>query len=53
VVLHEIAHLETLEHDHRFIDRLQHLAGKTARLLAEGGPELAAKLRAGDPDGGR
>ncbi|MBX3269744.1 MAG: ATP-binding protein [Sandaracinaceae bacterium] len=54
VVLHEIAHLETPEHDHRFIDRLQHLAGKTARLLAEGGPELAAKLRAGDPDrGGR
>jgi len=50
VVLHEIAHLETPEHDHRFIDRLQHLAGKTARLLAEGGPELAEKLRRGDPD---
>lgn len=51
VVLHELAHLETAEHDHRFIDRLQHLAGKTARLLAEGGPTLAAALRRGDPDG--
>lgn len=50
VVLHEIAHLETPEHDHRFIDRLQHLAGKTARLLAEGGPALAEALRRGDPD---
>lgn len=50
VVLHEIAHLETAEHDHRFIDRLQHLAGKTARLLAEGGPALAEGLRSGDPD---
>lgn len=50
VVLHEIAHLETPEHDHRFIDRLQHLAGKTGRLLAEGGPELAEALRSGDPD---
>ncbi|MCB9596556.1 MAG: ATP-binding protein [Sandaracinaceae bacterium] len=50
VVLHEIAHLETPEHDHRFIDRLQHLAGKAGRLLAEGGPDLATKLRAGDPD---
>lgn len=53
VVLHEIAHLETAEHDHRFIDRLQHLAGKTARLLGEGGPELAEALRQGDPDGHR
>lgn len=50
LVLHELAHLETPEHDHRFIDRLQHLAGKTARLLAEGGPELARALREGDPD---
>lgn len=50
VVLHELAHLETAEHDHRFIDRLQHLAGKTARLLAEGGPDLARALRQGDPD---
>ncbi|MGE0784162.1 MAG: ATP-binding protein [Sandaracinaceae bacterium] len=49
VVLHELAHLETPEHDHRFIDRLQHLAGKAARLLAEGGPELASALRAGEP----
>ncbi len=49
VVLHELAHLETPEHDHRFIDRLQHLAGKTARLLAEGGPELAEGIRRGDP----
>ena len=49
VVLHELAHLETAEHDHRFIDRLQHLAGKTARLLAEGGPTLAEGLRRGDP----
>lgn len=50
VVLHELAHLETAEHDHRFIDRLQHLAGKAARMLAEGGPELARALRQGDPD---
>ena len=50
VVLHELAHLETAEHDHRFIDRLQHLAGKTGRLLAEGGPTLAEGLRRGDPD---
>ena len=50
VVLHELAHLETPEHDHLFIDRLQYLGGKTARLLAEGGPSLARGLRAGDPD---
>lgn len=50
VVLHELAHLVTLEHDHRFIDRLQYLGGACARLFAEGGPELAAKLRRGDPD---
>ncbi|RLB48530.1 MAG: ATP-binding protein [Deltaproteobacteria bacterium] len=51
LVLHEIAHLETAEHDHRFIDRLQFLAGHTARVMAEGGTELAAALRRGDPDG--
>ena len=50
VVLHEIAHLETPEHDHRFIDRLQLLAGQTAKLFAEEGSPLAAALRAGDPD---
>lgn len=50
VVLHELAHLASAEHDHRFIDRLQHLAGALARLLAEGGPALATALRAGDPD---
>lgn len=50
VVLHELAHLETAEHDHRFIDRLQHLAGKAGRLLAEAGPSLAEGLRRGDPD---
>jgi hypothetical protein len=50
VVLHEIAHLETAEHDHRFIDRLQWLAGQTAKVLAEADPDLAAALRAGDPD---
>ncbi len=50
VVLHEIAHLETLEHDLRFIDRLQMLAGMTAKVLAEGGPALAKALRRGDPD---
>jgi len=53
VVLHEIAHLETAEHDHRFIDRLQHLAGKAVRLLSEGGPALAEALRRGDPDRAR
>ncbi len=31
--------------DHRFIDRLQHLAGKAARLLAEGWLALASALR--------
>jgi len=51
VVLHEIAHLETAEHNHRFIDRLQLLAGLTAKVLSEGGPSLAAALRRGDPDG--
>lgn len=50
VVLHEIAHLEWLEHDLRFIDRLQMLAGMTAKVLAEGGPALAEALRRGDPD---
>lgn len=50
VVLHEIAHLETPEHDQRFIDRLQFLAGHTARVLAEGGRDLADRLRRGDPD---
>jgi hypothetical protein len=50
VVLHELAHLETPEHDHRFIDRLQWLAGQTGKVLAEGGPALAARLRRGDPD---
>lgn len=49
VVLHELAHLDTPEHDHRFIDRLQQLAGLTARVLAEGGPDLAAALRRGEP----
>jgi hypothetical protein len=50
LVLHEIAHLESPEHDHRFIDRLQYLAGQTARVLSDGGPELARMLRAGDPE---
>lgn len=49
VVLHEIAHLETPEHDARFVDRLQQLAGLTARLFAEE-PGLADALRRGDPD---
>ncbi len=50
VVLHEIAHLETPEHDRRFVERLQLIAGATARLLSERGPEFAAAWRAGDPD---
>jgi hypothetical protein len=50
VVLHELAHLDAGEHDHRFLDRLQHLAGACVRLFAEGGPDLAARLRSGDPD---
>jgi len=53
VVLHEIAHLDTPEHDRRFIDRLQLLAGATVRLLAEGGQPLAELLRRGDPDRSR
>lgn len=50
VVLHELAHLDTPEHDHRFIERLQLLAGQAAKVLAAGGPALAERLRAGDPD---
>ena len=50
VVLHEIAHLETAEHGHHFIERLQFLAGQMARLLSQSGPELAEALRYGDPD---
>ncbi len=50
VVLHELAHLETGEHDLGFIERLQFLAGQTARRLAEGGPALADALRRGVPD---
>ncbi|MDH5491287.1 MAG: ATP-binding protein [Myxococcales bacterium] len=50
VVLHELAHLDTPEHDLRFIERLQLLAGQASRILAEGGPELADALRRGDPD---
>ena len=50
VVLHEIAHLESAEHDHKFIDRLQFLAGQAGKVLAEGGPDLASRLRRGDPE---
>lgn len=50
VVIHELAHLDSLEHDMRFIDRLQLIAGQAARTLAEGGPTLADALRLGDPD---
>ena len=50
VVLHELAHLDAAEHDHRFLDRLQHLAGGAVRLFSEGGAELATRLRRGDPD---
>lgn len=51
VVLHELAHLGgRIEHDTRFIDRLQHLAGLGVRLLSDGGPTLADALRHGDPD---
>jgi hypothetical protein len=49
VLLHELAHLVTLEHDHRFIDRLQFLGGALAKLLGENAG-LADKLRRGDPD---
>jgi hypothetical protein len=50
VVLHELAHLEVLEHDHRFIERLQFLAGQTGCLLARGGARLSEALRRGRPD---
>ena len=50
VVLHELSHLDSLEHDMRFIDRLQLIAGQAVKVLAEGGPDLAKALRAGDPD---
>jgi hypothetical protein len=49
VVLHELAHLVSVEHDRRFIDRLQYLGAATAKLMAQGGAELCAALRAGDP----
>lgn len=49
VVLHELAHMDTPEHGRLFIDRLQQLAGQTARLFAEE-PGLAEGLRRGDPD---
>ena len=49
VVLHELAHQGTPLHDRRFIDRLQELGGAAARMLAEGGPELLAGLKAGKP----
>jgi hypothetical protein len=42
VILHELAHLETAEHDHRFIERLGRLAGAAARLLGEGGNHTLA-----------
>jgi hypothetical protein len=48
VVLHELAHLVTAEHDRRFIDRLQYLGAATANLLAEGGRPLSEALRRGD-----
>ncbi len=51
VVLHELAHLVSPEHDHRFIDRLQYLAGALGRVLSEGGPELAQRIRRGEPEG--
>ncbi len=47
IVLHELAHLVTPEHDLRFVDRLQLLAGLLARRLAEQ-PGLAAALRTAD-----
>lgn len=50
IVLHELAHFETQEHDRRFVDRLQQLAGRAVHLLAEGGTPLADALRGGDPD---
>jgi hypothetical protein len=48
IVLHELAHLVTPEHDQRFVDRLQLLAGLLARRLAEQ-PGLAQALRSADP----
>lgn len=48
VVLHELAHLVTAEHDRRFIDRLQYLGAATAMLLGAGGAPLSDALRRGD-----
>lgn len=51
VLLHELAHLaRNPEHDTRFIDRLQQMAGAAARLMGEGGRALSEALRRGDPD---
>lgn len=52
VVLHELAHLVSPEHDQRFVDRLQFLAGSLARTLSAGGPALAEALVRGDPEAG-
>jgi hypothetical protein len=48
VVLHELAHLVTAEHDRRFVDRLQYLGASLANVLAESGRPLLDALRAGD-----
>jgi hypothetical protein len=53
VVLHELAHLESPEHDNGFIERLQFLAGQVAKLLADGDPGLARSLRHGMTDAPR
>lgn len=48
VVLHELAHLVTAEHDRRFVDRLQYLGAATANLFAAEGRPLLDALRSGD-----
>jgi hypothetical protein len=47
VVFHEFAHQYVTEHDQRFIEHLQQVAGRGAAILAAGGPPLATRIREG------
>jgi hypothetical protein len=47
VIFHEFAHQYVTEHDQRFIEQLQQLAGRGAALLASLGPEIVQRVREG------
>lgn len=44
IVFHELAHHFVAEHDHRFLDHLQHIAGRAASLLASMDAASLARL---------